>query len=815
MTTGSAEEGPLSDIVVVDASEGVAGGHASRLLADLGARVLKVEPPGGDRLRRLGPFGPTVEPAEPADRERADLERGGLHLSLGAGKESLVLDLDDAEGRRRLRELLAGAELFLESAEPGVMAARGLDHASLAAELPRLVYASHTPFGQDGPYAGRRSSEIVDYAMGGYMYFCGEPGRAPLMVPGFQGELHAGMQLALGALVALRHARRTGAGQHVDVSTMESMLSAHCWLTTLWTHKGVVQERAGSTLIRCADGFVYWMAPRPALDLFVLIERFDLLEDPRWVAASQDGLAWREAVPELRAMFEAWARQHSKQEVYERAQTLRLNVTPANDAADLDRSPGLRERGFWRELEHPLLGTLELPGSPWELPGARVGPRRGAPLLDADAGATVEERAWPVAPHPELADALPFAGLRVLDITSNWSGPVAARHLGDLGADVVKVETARRPAARDNHPPHGEWWGDWYNRAGSFNLLNRSKRAIGLDLGRPEGRETLLRLVEQADVLIENFAARVMPNLGLTYEVIAERNPRIVMCSMPGFGQRGPETNYSAFGSNIEASSGLVATTGYGPEELQTTGSFYADPITGAFGLIGTLAALLARERGAGGQYVVTTLLDSGVLFSVDSLMEHRLTGVAPGPQANRSPRRAPQGAYRSLGPDDWLVLAAEDDEQWRALCATIGRPELARRYPTLADRQRAHDEIDEAIAAWSASLDHQEATRLLQEAGVPAGPVLPNWEILSDPHLFARGYFARYVHPKVGAYDWDGVPWKLSRTPARPFAPPLFAQDNDAVLAEYLGASEQERAALRAAGALEDVPTMSAPTWS
>jgi len=263
--TGSSS-GPLGDLVVVDASEGVGGGHASRLLGDLGARVVKVEPPGGDRLRALGPFAPGGE---------SPRELGGLHLALGAGKESVVVDLDDASGRGRLLEMLEGAEIFLESAEPGEMARRGLDYASLASRFPRLVYASQTPFGQDGPYARRRSSEIVDYAMGGYMYFCGEPGRPPLMVPGFQGELHAGMQLALGALIALWHARRTGTGQQVDVSTFESMLGAHCWLTTLWTHKGLVQERLGSTLIRCSDGYVYWMAPRPALDLFVLIERFD------------------------------------------------------------------------------------------------------------------------------------------------------------------------------------------------------------------------------------------------------------------------------------------------------------------------------------------------------------------------------------------------------------------------------------------------------------------------------------------------------------------------------------------------------------
>ena len=279
-------EGPLADVTVVDCSEGVAGGYASRLLADLGARVIKVEPPGGERLRSLGPF-PGDEP---------DPELGGLHLALNAGKESLVLDLDGSEGQSRLRGLVVAADVLLEAAGPDAMAARGLGFEALHELHPALVYASHSPFGPEGPYAGRVTTEIVDYAMGGYMYFCGDPERHPLIVPGHQAELHAGMQLACGALLALWHARRTGAGQHVDVSTFESMLNAHACLTTSWTHEGAVQQRQASPVLRCADGH-FFVFPRPTLELFSLIGRPELAHEPRWATFQ----GFREALPELYA----------------------------------------------------------------------------------------------------------------------------------------------------------------------------------------------------------------------------------------------------------------------------------------------------------------------------------------------------------------------------------------------------------------------------------------------------------------------------------------------------------------------------------
>ena len=787
----SAAGGALAGVLIVDASEGVAGGYAGRLLADLGAEVVKVEPPSGDRLRALGPF--------PGDR--LDLEAGGLHLALNAGKRSLVLDLESRSGRDRLRALAAQADVLIEGAGPGVMERRGLGPDRLLGANPQLVYASHSPFGLTGPYARRVTSEIVDWAMGGYMYFGGDPGRPPIMVHGHQAELHAGMQLAAGALAALWHTRRTGAGQHIEVSTLEAVLNAHVWLTTMWTHGGLVQSREPSPLIPCADGHVVWLGT-PNLDIFVLIERPELIDDPRW--ATPEG--WRESVPEIRALVAEWARDRSREEVCEKGQTLRLAVTPVNTVEELARSPQLRERGWWRETAHPELGALLLPGPPWQMSGTPVGPRRAAPRLDADAGYAPppRERAEPGRGDP---DALPLEGIRVIEVTGNWSGPLTGRHLGDLGAEVVKIELARRPATRVSHPPGGERWETFFNRSGYFNLLNRNKRDLCLDLGTERGRELFLRLVDDADVVLENNSARVFPQLGLDYETLARRNPRIVMCSISGYGATGPERDYLAYGSNIEASCGLAAQTGYGDGAPRGTNSYYADPITGAHATVGILAALLARERTGNGQHLDMALQESGAAFMVESIMDYRLNGRVARPRGNRSTRIAPQGAYRSLGTDCWLAIGVETDDQWRALCTVIERPDLADRFPTHAERLGAHDEIDAAIEGWSETRNHNRATTLLQEAGVPAGPVLANWEIVSDPHLYERGYFVDIVHPDTGHQRWDGFPWRLSRTPARVRRPaPLFAQHNDEVLAE-LGLSREAIRRLRDEEVIADAP--------
>ncbi len=785
--------GPLEGCTIVDATEGVAGGYAGRLLADLGARVIKVEPPGGERLRHLGPFPDDV----------SDIESGGLHRALNAGKESAVLDLDSDDGRTQFRALARGADAVLESAPPGRMAERGLAFADLSRERPDLVYASHTPFGQDGPYAGWATSEIVDYAMGGYMYFSGHPEQEPLLVPGHQGELHAGMQLAAGTLLALWHARRTGVGQHVDVSTFEAMLNAHAWLTTSWTHEGIVQSRLPSTITPCADGHIFWF-PRADPQFFAFIERLDLLDDPRFQAVA----TFREALPDVRAALAEWAKDKTKAWIYQEAQALRIPITPVNTVADLATSPQLEARGWWRTVEDE---PAVLPGPPWNFSDAGAGPRRRAPRLDEHAGVALPSR---VARSAQAgAPKQPLAGVRVLEVTANWAGPLAGRHLADMGADVIKVEIARKPATRSGHFAGLQQWNTPWNRAGYFNLFNRNKRDLVLDLSTPEGREVFLRLVEASDVVLENNSARVFPNLGLPYEVLAERNPRIIMCSMSGMGGSGPEMHDLAYGSNVEASSGLVSQLGYGDGSVFGTGSFYADPICGTHGTIGIIAALLQRERTGRGQFIDMALAESGMAFQVEAIMDFRLTGRVAGPMRNRSRRIAPQGVYPCAGTDCWLAIGVETDEQWAALCDVIGDPALAEAYPTLPERRAAHHEIDEAIRAWSMRLDHVAGAKALQAAGVPAGPVLANWEIVSDPHLYQRGYFVDVLHPEVGHHRWDGYPWKMSATPGRIRMPaPLFAEHNDEVLKDILNLPEPEIAALRERDVLQDVPAPGNP---
>ncbi|MCK9485908.1 MAG: CoA transferase [Dehalococcoidia bacterium] len=788
--------GPLDGFTVVDATQGVAGGYAGRLLADLGARVIKVEPPGGDHLRHLGPF--------PGDTP--DLEGGGLHRALNAGKESVVVDLDSDEGRAQFRALARGADAVLESDAPGAMARRGLAFADLATERPDLVYASHTPFGQDGPYAGWATSEIVDYAMGGYMYFSGHPEREPLLVPGHQGELHAGMQLATGTLLALWHAHRTGQGQHVDVSTFEAMLNAHAWLTTAWTHEGLVQSRLPSTITPCADGHFFWF-PRPDPQFFAFIERLDLLDDPRFQAVA----TFREAVPDVREALAEWARGRTKAEIYHAAQEIRIPITPVNTVADLAQSPQLEARRWWRSAEGE---DALLPGPPWNFSDASTGPQRRAPRLDEHAGLTLPARmSRALRDIREDTPALPLEGVRVLEVTANWAGPLAGRHLADMGADVIKVEIARKPATRSGHFAGLQQWNTPWNRAGYFNLFNRNKRDLVLDLNTPEGREVFLRLVDASDVVLENNSARVFPNLGLAYPVLAERNPRIIMCSMSGMGASGPEMHYLAYGSNVEASSGLVSQLGYGDGAIFGTGSFYADPICGTHGAMGIVAALLQRERTGRGQFIDMALAESGMAFQVEAIMDFRLNGRVAGPMQNRSRRIAPQGVYRCVGDEAWLAIGVETDEQWAAFCAVLGDPALAEAYPTAADRLAAQHDIDEAARAWAMRQDHVAAAQALQAAGVPAGAVLANWEIVSDPHLYQRGYFVDVVHPEVGHHRWDGYPWRLSATPGRIRMPaPLFAEHNDEVLRDVLDLSAPEIAALRACDVLQDVPTPGNP---
>jgi crotonobetainyl-CoA:carnitine CoA-transferase CaiB-like acyl-CoA transferase len=402
-------------------------------------------------------------------------------------------------------------------------------------------------------------------------------------------------------------------------------------------------------------------------------------------------------------------------------------------------------------------------------------------------------------------------GLRVIEVTNNWAGPLCGRFLADLGADVVKIERPTRPATRALFwpGPTQDRQRQGHHRAMYFNELNRNKRDLALDLAEPAGREAFLDLVTGADVVIENNSARVMPNLGLDWPVLHERNPRLVVVSMSGYGADGPRRDWVAYGSNIETTSGLTSTTGYPDGQLSRTTLFYADPVSGIHGAVAVMAALAHVRRTGEGQWIEMSLNECGAAFCCEALLRHAVDGVPPPPAANRDPRFAPHGVYPCAGTDLWVAIAVQSDGDWARFAEVLRRPDLAADpdLATLAGRRARHDELDAAVAAWTSDLEQYEVAWACQRAGVSAAPVLANWQVLPDPHLHHRGFYEPIEHPVVGVYPTTTWPWRFARTPARLARPaPLFGEHNRRILRDA-GFDEARIEALYATGVTADEP--------
>ncbi len=792
----------LDGLLVVDMTSGVNGAYATKLLANLGARVIVVEPPEGNPLR----FRPLLADADlPGDKAY-----GVIWAHLAGGKESLQPDHDVAV------DVVGG---LLNAADILLVDGTSPYEAVLPAVRPEsLVEVDLSPFGRSGSYSGWRGSDIATWAMGGYMYFTGEKSREPLMLPGSQAELHAACHAAFSALVGVWERRRSGWGQQIEVTDLESALSAHAWLISSWAACGQLMDRDTHDLIRCADGWIYLMTMAPNPNIFLVIDKPELMAEEIAIDLEQ----WADNVPQISAMFGEWARDKTRVEIAEKAQGLRVACTPVFDAEALYGDAHTTTRNFWETGDDewatdPAGAPLRFPGQPFQLsasPSSRAG---SAPALGAQSDAITDEfraRPLPARPaQPPQQDAA-LRGVKVVEVTANWAGPIAGRHLGDLGAEVVKVEWAAKPATRGLFWPGPELdlQRQGYNRAMYFNLLNRNKRDVVIDLSDDRGKEIFKDLIRDADVLIENNSARVMPNLGLGWEDLKAVNPRLIMVSMSGYGATGPNKDWVAYGSNIETTSGLTALTGYEPEgpRYRTT-LFYADPVSGIHGAVAIMAALEYRRRTGEGQWIDISLNETGAAFCLESMLEYQVSGTIRPPMTNRDPRFAPQGAYPAAGIDKWVAISVQDDDDWLALCDVMGRSDLAE-DPELAElsgRWARHDAIDAAIRDWTATLEQHEVAWALQRVGVSAAPVFANWQILPDPHLHERGFYIDVEHPVVGVYPYASWPWQFSRTPAEiRRAAPVFAEHNRDILSD-LGLAESEIDDLYTSGVTADVPIL------
>jgi benzylsuccinate CoA-transferase BbsF subunit len=381
----------------------------------------------------------------------------------------------------------------------------------------------------------------------------------------------------------------------------------------------------------------------------------------------------------------------------------------------------------------------------------------------------------------------PLTGVRVLDFTQAWAGPMCTQTLADFGADVLKIESETRPDVSRTMGPYPGDRTDW-DASGYFLELNRNKRSISLNLREPAGVETALALADHADVVVENFAPGVLDRLGLGYEILRARRPALIMLSISGFGSTGPDRAAVAFGQQVEAECGLMSLTGYGDGIPLKPGVSYPDPVAGIGGAGAVACALLHRERTGEGQWIDLSMLEITVSLLVEPVLRHARSGVADGAHGNASRYMAPHGIYRCAGVDRWIAIACHDDEQWQALAAVAGAQPWARdhRFASNAGRLEHREELDGLLGHWTAPHDAGTLSVTLQGAGVPAAAVADPGDLAADPHLRARGWWQHVEHPLAGSLDLPGPIARLSQTPAvASRRPPLLGEHTAEVMAE------------------------------
>ena len=400
----------------------------------------------------------------------------------------------------------------------------------------------------------------------------------------------------------------------------------------------------------------------------------------------------------------------------------------------------------------------------------------------------------------------PLTGVRVLDLTMMWAGPFATKVLAEMGAEVVKVES---PRAWDNIrtlTPQDPSIADPWNSAYYFAEYNHDKKSLTLDLATETGRDLLLRLLPHCDVLVENYRADVMDKLRLPDDVLLGANPALVVVHMAGFGRTGPDRDNVGFGPIIEMMSGLMSLSGYGDDGVPyKTGISYGDPVAGLAAVGAVALALLRRHRTGRGTVVDLAQRETMAKMAGEAFVAAS-RGEEPVHVGNRSAEWAPQGCYPVRGDDQWIVLSCTTDGEWRSLAELIGRPDLGSLTP--AERRGRHDEIDDAIATWSAPVDGLVAVEVLQEAGIAAGRVLDVRTVKTDPHLWARGFWVRLHHPKMHPYRQHGVVWRFAEANAvMARHAPIFGEHTEEILGGLLGLGREELDRLRAEGVVADAP--------
>ena len=809
---------PLAGIRVIELADEKAE-YCGLTLAGLGADVIKVEPPGGSPTRRIGPF----------YQDKEDAEGSLFFWQYNRGKRSIVLDLKQKKDLECFRSLVAGADILLESTPKGELDGYGLSANTLKKEFPTLIHARVTPFGDNGPWAGFKASDLIHLALGGVMMNCGyDPAPdgkydLPPIAPQMWHAYHiAGEQLSMTIVAALLYRFRTGKGQQVSCAIHEAVAKSTEVDLMTWVMRRAIVLR--QTCRHAREG----VSPNPSIAH---------TKDGRWVMANLGnrpddgerlikllekhgmaaGFTAENAAPARGGRFipgtgPVTAKRDEGMEAVQRfvraftyenvpwreAQEAGLLCAPLRKPHENAVDPHWLARKSVSDVEHPELGkSFRYATSKWISTANTWTVGRRAPLLNEDAATVMapitrehpvispSARVDPNEPPSKRGKPFPLHGIRIVDFTWFLASAGGTRFLSAFGAESIKIELKSHPDTRlaAMAPVGGREARDKataplagvtdINMGGQFNNKNPGKRGISLNVRHPQGLAIVKRLVAMSDIVAEGFSPGVLDNWGLGYSELRKIKPDIIYVQQSGMGAQGTYGRFRTVGPIANAFAGLSEMSGL-PEPAMPAGWGYSYlDWMGAYSFaLAMLSALFHRDRTGEGQWIDASQTEVGLFINGPAILDWSANGRIWTRTGNRSPYKpaAPHGAYPCAGEDRWIAIACFNEAEWHALAEVAGHPEWTRdpRFKDLASRMANLDALDKLIGGWTQTQDPYAAMLALQKSAVPAGVCQHAGDRCdNDPQLKTLEWLTEVTGTKIGRWPIAEVPIKMSESPA------------------------------------------------
>ena len=795
------------------------GGLCAQILADMGADVVQIEPPGGAPGRQLGPF----------LHHQPDPEHSLFWWGYARGKRSIELDIDADPDT--FHKLIASADFLIDAEPVGSLAGRGYGYEELRKVNPGLIQVSLTPYGASGPKAQWAASDITLLANAGPMAITGDEDRAPVRVSVPQAWQHCAAEGATGALIALHERHQSGCGQHVTISAQQALsLATQGYILSASVNESTAQRIAGGInagglriqlTYPAKDGHVsithiFGATVGPAtrrLMEYVHDEGFcdaatrdnDWIEYGLLLATGQEPI---EEFERVKRCVAACTASKTKAELLQAAMQRRLLLAPMTTIEDVVNSPQFAARDYFRKpTGEGASANIHYPGAFAKFSATPLVPNRRPPHLGehtAEVLAELEHINPPTAPTNSHHNPLPLAGVKVLDFMWALAGPGATRILADWGATVIRVESSSkldvcrtiRPFIDGDESPE---------KSAVFHSTNAGKRILTLDLTSDAGKAVALDLVRWADVVTESFSPRAMKSFGLDYPTLAAVKPDLIMLSTCLMGQTGPLAMFAGYGNLAAAIAGFYAITGWPDREPAGPFGAYTDYIAPRYNAMAVLAALDHKRRTGQGQHIDLAQAEASMHFLTPALLDYTANGTVQSRLGNRDLNWAPHGAYPVAGEDAYLALACENETHWQALVALL--PELAVNpsFNTNTSRLQHQDELDDCISQWTKEQDGTALEQLLQQAGVPAAMVQNSPELMQDLQLNHLGHFIELPHHEGGTTTIEAARIHMSRSsPVVDTTAPTFGRDMMYVLNDVLEYDDEKLGELLVSGALE-----------